>query len=251
MFVLVSIVLSFFIQLAAVVLLESFRNVWSGPYAIIFACLIQYVFDVPSMTKFKVFGLNVTEKHVVYLLCLQLLLANFPNSLIAGVSGLIAGFFYRSQALHLKTIFFPDRVVEFCIRYLDPIISSSAPPITSIPLRGAIANNLRTRISRNPQRGLNQQQEEDQPQTLMPQTNVNYEQFNMLQQHLHNQFARQEQQIINEENVQSLRGMLLFVVGKLQSLEMGFNDDVARRALIAANNDVNIATELLITGEVE
>ncbi|KAL0479490.1 hypothetical protein AKO1_007647 [Acrasis kona] len=225
MFVLLSVVASFLIQLAAVVLLGSFRNVWSGPYAIIFACLTQYIFDVPSTLKYKIFGLNITEKHVVYLLCIQLLMANLPNSLIAGASGLIAGFFYRSQPLHLKTLFFPESAVLFCVKYINPLIASSSPPERV----NNNSNNLRARLPRgNFNRAQEQQMLPDQDQLF---------------QHMQNQLAPvqhqqyEEQQVhVDEENVQIL-------------VSMGFTPEDARRALVAANNDVNNATELLLSEE--
>jgi hypothetical protein len=227
MFALTSIVSSFLIQLAAVVLLESFRNVWSGPYAIIFACLSQYIFDVPSTTKFKVFGLNVTEKHVVYLLCLQLLLANFPNSLVAGISGLISGFFYRSQALHLRTLFFPEKVIQFCLKYLDPIISSAPPPVV-MGMRGANMNNLRSRMP------FPQARQTDQPQTLVQED----DQAQFIEQ-LQNRFIQYQQEpAVSEDSVRTL-------------MDMGFNENIVRRALQMVHNDLNLATELLLSGEVE
>jgi NACalpha-BTF3-like transcription factor len=136
----------------------------------------------------------------------------------------------------MKKLVFPDRIVNFTRTYLDPIVSSTAPPVQNPMQRGdPIVNNLRTRLTQRGPRGAG-----DQPQVLMPQDDQDtfiqqlQQQFNQM--HQQQQQQLHQQQIVNEENVRALT-------------EMGFDDATARRALEASNNDITAATELLLTGE--
>jgi len=77
--------------LKKVVITPHFYSVWSGPYGVIFSCLVLYILDVPSTETYKVWKFNLSEKYAIYLLSIQLSIAHFPNSTIAAISGILAG----------------------------------------------------------------------------------------------------------------------------------------------------------------
>lgn len=51
-------------------------------------------------------------------------MAHFPHSTIAGICGFIAGLLYRTDILHLKSLTFPTFLVDFCNRFIHPLVNS-------------------------------------------------------------------------------------------------------------------------------
>jgi hypothetical protein len=81
---------------------------------IIYSLLASYIFDVPSIENFKVWKLNFSEKFFIYILAFQMLLSNFPFSVLAGVCGFLAGMMYRFKPLKLKYVTWPNFIVTIC-----------------------------------------------------------------------------------------------------------------------------------------
>jgi len=105
------------------------NNPASGPYALIFALLVQYYYEVPATFRFRLLGLNGSNKIMIYLIALQMIGSRFPGSIILGLSGLIAGLAYRSEALPLKRFTIPQPLIKIATKYLLPIIQQPRRPI--------------------------------------------------------------------------------------------------------------------------
>jgi hypothetical protein len=108
---------------------------FSGPYGLLFACLAQYVYDVPASYRFKVLGLPLSDKLFLYLVAAQLLLTNAPTSLLAGVAGFVAGCLWRVDSLGMQHWRYPRWLTTLAARYLWPLVASSSSSSSSARAR--------------------------------------------------------------------------------------------------------------------
>ncbi len=257
-FCIFSTALALSIQIILVVLFN-LRVVWSGPYGIIFACLAQYIVDIPPLAKFSLFSIpsqpnswisyftTFSEKYVVYLLCFQLLLAYFPNSFVAGIAGLVAGFIYRLDFLHIHTrlhLLVPNFISQFCQKFIDPLLRSDS---SQTQRRRRQQQVLRQTI-------LQQQQHPEEMQGYFSDNllgNLNQSnggQQNNLMQFLQ-QIQQQQQQQQDEQVVpQQQPSTATADPNSVQLLvEMGYDRQEAQRALIASNNNIERAVDILLS----
>lgn len=112
----------------------SLNPLTSGPYGLIFASYIPFFFDIPITTKFRIFGLRLSDKSFIYLsglqvnsnfhdnfyprlisspvplscsLCIfdfQLLFSSGWRSIIPGLSGILAGLLYRLNIFGIRRL---------------------------------------------------------------------------------------------------------------------------------------------------
>ncbi|KAK4687738.1 hypothetical protein P7C73_g2394, partial [Tremellales sp. Uapishka_1] len=106
----------------AIVLFHKFglNSIPAGPYGVIFSLLWQNYRTVPSLYRFRMLSIEFTNKIFVYVFAIlvsylqfpsspspgpfvQLFLSSSPASVLASLSGLLAGYFYRSDMLLLPT----------------------------------------------------------------------------------------------------------------------------------------------------
>jgi membrane associated rhomboid family serine protease len=126
-FVCISVALSTLLQVSFLTIFPSFEKPVSGPYAIIFACFMLFYLYIPASARFKLLGINLSDKVFTYLLGIQLLCSHMPLSVVAGSCGLLSGIAYLSNTLPLNRIRWPQPVVRFCSRFLYPLLKSSPP----------------------------------------------------------------------------------------------------------------------------
>eukprot|EP00003_Mantamonas_plastica_P017418 TRINITY_DN2890_c0_g1_i1.p1 TRINITY_DN2890_c0_g1~~TRINITY_DN2890_c0_g1_i1.p1 ORF type:complete len:319 (+),score=69.50 TRINITY_DN2890_c0_g1_i1:98-958(+) len=126
-FTLSTLLISTLIQIAFLAIQPSLSFLSPGQYGMIFAMFVLFNRDIPKTHRFRVFGVTLTDKVFTYLLGLQLLLSNSPQSLFAALSGIIAGVLYRSDSIGLRNRFsdLPDPIVNFFRRFCLPLIQSS------------------------------------------------------------------------------------------------------------------------------
>jgi len=139
-------ILSTMAQIGILVLGRSFGLTYasSGPYGLIFALLIPYFNNIPTLTGVSIYGLTLSSKHLTYLLCLQLAWMQSPGSLISAVAGLTAGFLHHSIG-SIQRWMFPKMIRDFCSKYISPILSSSPPSFNISP-----PSNFQNLTRRNP-----------------------------------------------------------------------------------------------------
>lgn len=99
----------------------------AGPYGLIFANFVPFIFDVPPAQRFTLFGLPMTDKAFVYIAGIQLLASSTWRSALAGGCGLLAGLAYRSNFLGIKRLKVPRSVMRRCSQLFGGLLSSSQP----------------------------------------------------------------------------------------------------------------------------
>ncbi|CAL1700219.1 unnamed protein product [Somion occarium] len=97
----------------------------SGPTAIIFSIIHQYIRLVPEAYHFKIFGVSMSDKIWVYALATQVSISHLPATLILAVIGLLTGLLYRSELLQLKGWRIPHRLVRFAQTWIAPLLGES------------------------------------------------------------------------------------------------------------------------------
>lgn len=80
----------------------------SGPYAAIFASFVPFFFDIPSTSMFTTFGFQFSQKVLLYVAGLQVVFASGLSSIVPALSGILAGLLYRSNFLCIRKAKFPD-----------------------------------------------------------------------------------------------------------------------------------------------
>ncbi|CAH2063944.1 unnamed protein product [Thlaspi arvense] len=113
----------------------------SGPYGLIFASFIPFYLDIPVSTRFRVFGVNFSDKSFIYLAGVQLLLSSWKRSIFPGICGIVAGSLYRLNILGIRKAKFPEFVASFFSRLSLPSLGNSTPPAPSRNIVGTISPN--------------------------------------------------------------------------------------------------------------
>mmetsp|Transcript_1148 Transcript_1148/g.2497 ORF Transcript_1148/g.2497 Transcript_1148/m.2497 type:complete len:331 (+) Transcript_1148:2-994(+) len=224
--------------LQLVLSVRGISNVAPGPYAIIFAGLVHFFYEVPVSHSFSVCGLKLSDKVLVYIFALQLMWSSYPSTAWAAGCGLISGALYSTDLLPIKRFQFPrwftNAVRNFCL----PLLQSPQQRLPRPNVPGATAGH---------RRHSDLQEGQGFRDTLLgPGAGGGYwDQQTMARQM---QFAMQQQQIQaqhqatppapappSEENLQTLESM-------------GFPRLMASEALTRCNNDISAAAEYLLGG---
>lgn len=136
-FVLFSILSSLLFEVLALVLLEDrTSSLASGPYGLIFASFVPFFLDIPVSSRFRIFGINFSDKSFIYLAGLQLLLSSWRRSLVPGICGILAGVLYRVNLFGIRRIKFP----EFISSSFAWLAWSSRSSSRTSPSRNVIRN---------------------------------------------------------------------------------------------------------------
>ena len=99
----------------------------AGPYTVVFSILYNFDKTVPASYIFKLFGFSFTSKSLLYLLSLQLVFAQTPNSIVSAVCGVVAGALYRNNALGSQQWRIPIWLQRLGGKALSPLLASSRP----------------------------------------------------------------------------------------------------------------------------
>ncbi|KAF9462055.1 hypothetical protein BDZ94DRAFT_1166697 [Collybia nuda] len=98
-----------------------------GPVALIFSILYQYSRIVPSAYNYRIFGVPLNNKSLIYLLSLQMAISRLPNSAAVCIIGILTGQVYRSDLANLKAYRLPPSVIKLSRRFLQPLVGSLRP----------------------------------------------------------------------------------------------------------------------------
>ncbi|RZS17539.1 hypothetical protein BHM03_00049692 [Ensete ventricosum] len=136
-FVLFCIIVSTFFEILASALLKDSNILASGPYGLIFATFIPFFVDIPVTSRFRVLGINFTDKSIIYFVGFQLLLCGWKWSFIPGICGVLAGFLYRVNAFGIRRLKFPKKVASVVSRLFVSSSTSSTRNSTANIRRNA------------------------------------------------------------------------------------------------------------------
>ncbi|KAL0926237.1 hypothetical protein M5K25_002451 [Dendrobium thyrsiflorum] len=138
-FVLFSLSASLLLDVLALVFLKdrTTKMLASGPYGLIFASFVPFLFDIPISSQIRVFGIPFSDKSFIYMAGLQLFLSSWKRSLVPTICGLLSGSLYRLNVFGIRRFKFPQFIASFFSR-----LSWSAP--RSSPPRINVRRNVPT-----------------------------------------------------------------------------------------------------------
>ncbi|XP_022852364.1 rhomboid-like protein 20 [Olea europaea var. sylvestris] len=150
-FILFSVIVSLLLEILALKLLKdpSLTILTSGPYGLIFSSFIPFYFDIPVSTRFRVFSLHFSDKTFIYLAGLQLLLSSWKKSMLPGICGILAGFMYRLNVLHVRKIKFPEFIASFFSGLSWPFRGSTSPTAAARNILGSSPFQASQAVERN------------------------------------------------------------------------------------------------------
>ncbi|XP_062208287.1 rhomboid-like protein 20 [Phragmites australis] len=134
-FCLFTITVSSLLEILSLVLLKDTSYISalaSGPYGLISASFVPFFLDIPVTSRFRIFGINFSDKSFIYLAGLQLLLSSWKRSLIPGIFGLIAGSLYRLNVFGVRKMKLPQIIASFFARYFAPLSGGTSRPSRSL-----------------------------------------------------------------------------------------------------------------------
>ncbi|GFP95548.1 ubiquitin-associated domain-containing protein 2 [Phtheirospermum japonicum] len=210
-FILFSVSVSLLLEVLAQWLLKdpSLSILTSGPYGLIFSSFIPFYFDIPVSTRFRVFGLNFSDKTFIYLAGVQLFLASWKRSMLPGICGILAGSLYRLNVFRVRRIKFPEFIASFFSRLSLPSIGNMSPPT-----RSSSSSSSRNVLGSAPP-----------PPYAGRQVEANFPSAPL------------------SSSIEPPEDYIATLVS------MGFDRNSARQALIHARNDVNAATNILLESQ--
>lgn len=86
----------------------------SGPYSVVYSCLIQFALDVPFAPYGYIFHIPMSTKLLPYILAAQLPFLSVPT-FISCLSGAIVGCLYRTRIFDTKKLcLIPAKLSQFC-----------------------------------------------------------------------------------------------------------------------------------------
>lgn len=179
-----------------------------GPYGIIIPCLLYFVFETPSIYHFQMFGFaHLSDKSFTYLIVMQLILSYRPHSFISSATATLVALLMRVPPFN-QLPDLPQPVIQFFSNHILPLVAS--PPPTSHFRR-------RSRARLNPNAALQPNRAADNV-ALTPDAGRN---------------DVPEGSHSSAPNVETL-------------VSMGFSQEDALRALHFAQDDLQVATDILL-----
>ncbi|KAH8096715.1 hypothetical protein BXZ70DRAFT_945936 [Cristinia sonorae] len=105
----------------------SFNFIPSGPTALVFSIVYQYLRLIPYAYQFKVFGISMSDKVWTYAIALQLAISYVPATLMPVVVGLSTGCIYRADILSLKGWRISHKLVRFSREWIGSQLGEERP----------------------------------------------------------------------------------------------------------------------------
>ncbi|KAJ6243471.1 ribosomal protein L30 [Anaeramoeba flamelloides] len=240
----------------ACVLLKLLLDLTPPRISLIFALLIVYTNQLPPTTTiFRVFSLRFNVKSLLWLFCVLLFVRSKKISVIGPITGIIAGLVYEIELLPIKKLLFPESVNNFCSKYVIPMLGTNQSRQSFLSTRNINRNiNRNIQMLNNNQLNLNRQLGHTNVNTNRNQ-NQNQNQF---LQNNQNNLASTEEQLLqsiiersrNEitNSTENISTQSEEFQNNLQELiGMGFDPEKAEDALKKTQNNLTLATNILLS----
>lgn len=272
-YLLVACTVSTLLELTAVYLLRKvdihITQLPSGPFGLVFPLFINYFLDIPRVAQAFIMGVPVTGKTLTYLLGLQMI-STSRESMLTGVCCLIAGVICRWNIFRIRDVIrIPSLVAKLASGTLGWIMQSSPPQEGAVPMGATLEIQrqqqmeileqqvLLSRANRSRGGSLNRtNMGQGYAERLVPTAGNRDESGNLENQGVwDNAFnLRQRRNITNHNtSMENLNGndiptnLPVIPEEHVQKLvEMGFDRQSVVRALQSSNNDINVATSILV-----
>uniref|UniRef100_A0A2R5LLF5 Putative ubiquitin-associated domain-containing protein 2 n=1 Tax=Ornithodoros turicata TaxID=34597 RepID=A0A2R5LLF5_9ACAR len=217
----------------------------SGPYALVFSLFVSYFLDIPRVAQSYILGVPVTGKTLTYLLGLQVM-STSRETAICGLCSLVAGALCRWNFLYVQRwLCIPNWLAKLSDMTLGRLLSSSPPK------EGPLQMGATLEIQRQQQAELLEMQLLQTRNGSSAGLSFGLARQNMAQGYSERLIPNLDgpgtwDNIINTENHANTQAPQPEV--QVQTLvDMGFDRQKVVRALRNSNNDVNLATTLLLS----
>eukprot|EP00002_Diphylleia_rotans_P026797 TRINITY_DN535_c0_g2_i1.p1 TRINITY_DN535_c0_g2~~TRINITY_DN535_c0_g2_i1.p1 ORF type:complete len:288 (-),score=50.46 TRINITY_DN535_c0_g2_i1:233-1096(-) len=97
------------------------------PSILIFALFVQYFAEVPATSQSRLFGLPVTSKTFVYVQGYLYYRAMFFQDYTNLIAGLLCGFLYRMRSLPFRNMAVMKPIADFCSSNILPLVQTAPP----------------------------------------------------------------------------------------------------------------------------
>ncbi|XP_067143588.1 ubiquitin-associated domain-containing protein 2-like isoform X1 [Centruroides vittatus] len=242
----------------------------TGPYELIFPLFVNYFLDIPRVAQIHIMGVPVTGKTLTYLLGLQIMSTN-RGCMVTGICCLLAGLICRWNVLRIQQwIRVPDFLSKIAALTLKWLLNSSPPQDGTIPMGATLEiqrqqqlelieeQMLLARAQEFRERGNMQtrQSAESFANRFMQQDGGIFQNYNRREEWENVFNMRRRQPNPREDGLQgenfsaNVENESTFPVVEEQVqrlVEMGFDRQSVIRALRNSNNDINLATSILLT----
>ncbi|KAF9057827.1 hypothetical protein BJ165DRAFT_1521171 [Panaeolus papilionaceus] len=129
-FLTVSLLVSTLLEFVTLMFLHRFglNQIAMGPSVMIFNLLYQYSRIVPPIYRYHIFGVELNNKSLQYLLGLQLAVMHIPVGVIVALIGIFSGQIYRSDLAGLNTYRLPKSLLDFFSTYISLVFGVYRSP---------------------------------------------------------------------------------------------------------------------------
>lgn len=196
----------------------------SGPHALVWAHLVPYHLDVPSTHHFVVFGVRMSDKVFVYLAAAQLAMSRGTSAWIPSACGLLASAAFHAGLFGLRRWDPPRWIVGFARQTLGRLLDAGGGARRGPIVRTAPARDGGDGFGRGPARG-----------PVRDRDRFGGGGFGGALGGGPGGFHEPPSGPASAEAVETLRSM-------------GFDEGEARRALAMGNNNLEVATNILLEG---
>ncbi|XP_072049280.1 ubiquitin-associated domain-containing protein 2-like [Amphiura filiformis] len=125
------------VSLAACQHFDVTLSYWTpGLHSVLLSLIVPFYLDVPhvSLQRGGVIGHIVTGKVITYIVALQLATGNRCSNILAGC-GILSGLLYRANFFYIQSwLRIPNFVSRFCSNYLLPLVQSRPPEEGAVPM---------------------------------------------------------------------------------------------------------------------
>jgi len=98
----------------------------SGPYGVVFGLLFPFFLDIPQSFAWRTMGVKMSDKLIVYILALQLVLVQPPASLVVAAIAFVLGMLYRWESLPFwSRCRIPAVIARGCSAVMAPLLDGS------------------------------------------------------------------------------------------------------------------------------
>ncbi|XP_068685422.1 ubiquitin-associated domain-containing protein 2-like [Montipora capricornis] len=125
-----------------------------GLFGFVYATVVQYFCDVPPSDALLLLGVPISGKIFTYSIALQMLMSN-KESLLAGICGMVAGIIYRFNIFRVQQwLKLPEFAMAAVSRMLGDTFSSATPSTQSYPMGATLEIQRQQQIEHYEQQAL-------------------------------------------------------------------------------------------------